>query len=241
MKYGIFGDVHGNIEAFEKVIEFYKNENIDEYLCVGDIVGYGTNPSECIEEIKRLKAETVCGNHDWAAAGILPLYDLNPAAKSAVEWTRENLNLNDKEFLKKLKLINEKKDFYVVHGSLYKPGLFPYILDVELAYQCFCEMNRDLCFVGHSHRAGFFFMQDERVDYTRESLVKVKPEVKYIVNVGSVGQPRDGDPRAAFCIFDTDKSTIEIKRVDYDIETAKNSILNAGLPEVLAYRLLEGR
>ena len=241
MRFGIFGDVHGNIEAFRKVIEFYKKENIDEYLCAGDIVGYGANPGECIEEIKRLKAETVCGNHDWAAAGTFPLYDFNPAARSAIEWTLENLNLSDKKFLKRLMLINKKKDFYVVHGSLYKADCFPYILDPESAYKCFCDMNRDLCFVGHSHVAGFFFMQDERVDYARECLVRVKPKVKYIVNVGSIGQPRDGDPMAAFCIFDTDKSTIEIKRVDYDIETAKNSILNAGLPEVLAYRLLEGR
>ncbi len=241
MRYGIFGDVHGNIEAFKKVIEFYKKENIDEYLCVGDIVGYGADPSECIEEIKRLKAKTVCGNHDWAAAGTSPLYYFNPAAKSGIEWTRENLNLSDKEFLKKLKLVNEKKDFYVVHGSLHEPDCFPYIWDIEAAYKCFCNMNRNLCFVGHSHVAGFFFMQDKRVDYGQGCLVRVKPEVKYIINVGSTGQPRDGNPKAAFCIFDTDKSTIEIKRVSYDVETAKDKILKAGLPEVLAYRLLEGR
>lgn len=241
MKYGIFGDVHGNIEAFKKVIETYKKENIDEYLCIGDIVGYGADPSECIKEVKRLKAKTVCGNHDWAGAGIFPSDDFNPAAKNAIEWTQKNLNLDEKRFLKELKVINEEKDFYIVHGSLYKPEFFSYILNAESAYKCFCHMNKKLCFVGHSHIAGFFSMQGEKVNYSRECLIKVKPNVKYIVNVGSIGQPRDNDPKAAFCIFDTDKSTIEIKRVEYDIETAKNKILNAGLPKALGYRLQEGR
>lgn len=241
MRYAIFGDIHGNIEAFKKVIEVYKKENIDKYFCVGDIVGYGANPKECIEEIKRLKAKTVCGNHDWAAAGMFPLDYFNPAAKTAIEWTQEKLTLDEKKFLKNLKLINDEKDFFIVHGSLYQPELFPYILDIESARKCFSNMKKELCFIGHSHVAGFFSMEDDVINYSCQSLIMIKPGMKYIVDVGSVGQPRDGNPEAAFCIFDTSKRTIETKRIEYDIEIAKNKILNAGLPNLLAYRLFEGK
>ena len=241
MKYGIFGDIHGNIEAFKEVIEVYKKEDIDEYLCVGDVVGYGANPRECIEEIKRLKAETVCGNHDWAAAGIFPLDYFNPAAKTATEWTREKLTSDEKRFLKNLELINDEKDFSVVHGSLYQPELFPYILDIESARRCFSHMKKGLCFIGHSHVPGFFYMEDDVINYSREDLVMIRLGVRYIIDIGSIGQPRDGNSKAAFCIFDTDKATIETRRVRYDVEAAKNKILDAGLPKALAYRLLEGR
>lgn len=240
MRYGIFGDIHGNIEAFKKVIEVYKKENIDKYFCVGDIVGYGANPSECIKEIKRLKAKIVSGNHDWAAAGIFPLDYFNPAAKTAIEWTQEKLTLDEKRFLGNLRLIHDEKDFSVVHGNLYQPELFPYVLDIESARKCFSNMKKELCFIGHSHTARFFSMKDDAIDYNCEDLIMIKPEVKYIVDVGSIGQPRDGNPNAAFCIFDIDKSIIEIRRVKYDIEAAKNKILEVGLPESLGYRLLKG-
>ncbi len=233
MRYGIFGDIHGNIEAFKKVIEAYKKENIDKHFCVGDIVGYGANPSECIEEIKRLKAKTVCGNHDWAAAGIFPLDGFNPAAKNAIEWTQKNLTSDDKQFLKDLKPIHDEKDFSIVHGSLYESDLFPYTLDTEAAYRCFIQMKKELCFVGHSHIAGFFSMKGNLINYSREDVVKIESGIKYIIDVGSIGQPRGGNPKATFCIFDTDKSAIEIKRVQYDIDSAKIKIIEAGLPQSL--------
>ena len=241
MRYGIFGDIHSNIEAFREVIKAYKKEAIDRYISIGDIVGYGASPHECIKEIKSLEADTVCGNHDWAAVGIFPLDYFNPAAKEAAEWTRDVLRPDEKEFLKKLELVIDEKDFSIVHGSLYKPDFFPYILNSESAYRCFQRMERDLCFVGHSHTPVVFWLERDEIRHSFEGLIKLRQDVKYIINVGSVGQPRDNNPKACLSIFDSSKNTIEIKRVGYDTEGAKNKILKAGLPESLGYRLLEGR
>lgn len=241
MRYGIFGDVHSNLEAFKEIIEAYKKQDIDEYFCVGDIVGYGANPRECIEEIKRLKTRTTCGNHDWASVGVFSMDYFNPAARSAVKWTQEKLTQAEKEFLKNLELVIDEGNFSIVHGSLCRPGRFPYILDTGSAYRCFQRMEKELCFVGHSHMSAVFWLEEDKIKYTFENFVKIKPGIKYIINVGSVGQPRDNNSKAAFCIFDTDKKTIEIKRVDYDTEGAKNKILKAGLPESLGYRLLKGQ
>ncbi|MFC1624590.1 metallophosphoesterase family protein [Candidatus Omnitrophota bacterium] len=241
MRYGIFGDVHSNLEAFQEVIEAYKKENIDRYLSVGDIVGYGTDPHLCIEGIKRLNAKSVCGNHDRASIGLFNADYFNHAARRAVEWTRERLSEEDVNFLRSLDLVMDEGNFSVVHGSLDKPGFFYYIRDSESSYGCFQKMERDLCFVGHTHTPIIFFMEGDKVKYTLENLIKLKPKVKYIVNVGSVGQPRDGNPKAAFSIYDSDKKTIEIKRVRYDIERAKHKILDTPLPEHLGYRLSEGR
>ncbi len=241
MRYGIFADIHGNREAFEAVLKAYKKEKIDRYISIGDIVGYGADPHWCIEEVKGLGASSVAGNHDWASAGVFSPDYFNYAARKAVEWTKENLSPEEKEYLKALGLIVNEGGFSVVHGSLEKPGFFYYILDTESAYNCFRRMEQGLCFVGHSHVPVIFFMEDRDIKHGFDNFIKIKPGKKYIVNVGSVGQPRDGNRKAAFSIFDTDKMTVEIKRVDYDIDSAKNKILAAGLPEILAYRLLEGR
>lgn len=241
MKYGIFGDIHGNIEAFKEVIEVYKKEDIDKYFCVGDIVGYGADPHQCIEEVKGLNAGTVCGNHDRASVGLFSTDYFNHAARQAVEWTQENLGADEKEFLKNLGLVIDEEDFTVVHGSMDRPEDFDYIIATESACRCFRKMEKNLCFVGHSHMPAVFFMKKDKVTHTCETFININPGIKYIVNVGSVGQARDGNPLAAYCIFDTDKATIETRRVRYDVEAAKNKILDAGLPKVLAYRLLEGR
>jgi diadenosine tetraphosphatase ApaH/serine/threonine PP2A family protein phosphatase len=240
MRYGIFADIHSNLEAFQAVIDAYKKEAIDRYILAGDIVGYGADPHWCIEEIKRLNIKAVCGNHDWASAGVFRPDYFNDAAKKAVEWTEERLSQEEKAFLKNLDLVIKEADFSVVHGSLKKPDLFYYIMDTDSAYACFREMREGLCFVGHSHAPLVFFTEGDKIKKTFDRPINIRSGKRYIVNVGSVGQPRDGDPRASFCIYDTDKKTIEIKRVAYDIESAKKKILSAGLPGVLAYRLVEG-
>lgn len=241
MRYGIFGDIHSNLEAFQEVIKSYKKDNIDRYICVGDIVGYGADPGQCIQEIKKLNAKSICGNHDWASVGLFNTTYFNYAAKEAVRWTQEILSVEEKEFLKSLGLIIDEDDFSLVHGSLYKPDLFYYIVDIDSARRCFQKMEKDICFVGHSHVPMIFFMKGDKIGYTFDNFIKIERKIKYIVNVGSVGQPRDGNPDTAFSIFDTERMSIEIKRAGYDIEGAKNKILKAGLPEILGYRLLEGR
>lgn len=242
MRYAVFGDIHSNLEAFQAVIEVYKKEDIDRFICVGDIVGYGADPHWCIEEVQKINAEIVCGNHDWASVGRFGTEYFNYAAREAVRWTRGILTDGEKEFLGSLGLVINEKDFSVVHGSLDRPDFFYYIIDEKSAYRCFRNMEKtNLCFVGHSHVPVVFSMEDDVIKYTYRNLIELKKAVKYIVNVGSVGQPRDGNPSAAFSIYDSDRMTVEIKRVNYDIESAKNKILSAGLPEFLGQRLVEGR
>jgi len=240
MRYGIFGDIHSNLEAFDRIIAEYKKEHIDKYICVGDIVGYGASPHECLRRFMDLNAISVCGNHDWASIGLFPVEYFNNIAKEAVEWTQEILNKEERGFLKSLKLIIKGQGFVVAHGSLCRPELFDYISDIKSAVKSFQIMEEDICFIGHSHIPAVFFMHEGKVKRATEDSIKVEPGLKYIINVGSVGQPRDGNPQAGFCIYDSNKKTVEIKRVDYDIEVAKNKILKAGLPEKLGYRLLTG-
>ena len=240
MRYGIFSDVHGNLEALEEVLEKYKEENIDKYLCVGDLVGYGANPKECIQKIKGLKAEIVAGNHDWAAVGLTDTTYFRPVAKQAIIWTATQLDEKEKKFLKSLKLVYKNKDLIAAHGTLNDPEKFQYLLDSDLAQMTFDLMKKNICFVGHSHVLGAFITDGKKTSYSSKSKIKIEKNKKYIINVGSVGQPRDRNSRAAFCIFDTEKNEINLKRTNYNIEEAQKKIAKAGLPQFLAARLASG-
>jgi diadenosine tetraphosphatase ApaH/serine/threonine PP2A family protein phosphatase len=241
MRYAIFSDVHANLEAFESVIGALEGEKVDSYICGGDIVGYGADPSSCIKLTEELTHNAICGNHDWASVDEFDISYFNPHAKAAVHWTAENINGAEKEYLKALKVLHEEEDLIVVHGSLDEPERFHYILDLYAARQNFDILQKKICFVGHSHSPVIFLKSGDEVTYTRETKVELDRETSYIVNVGSVGQPRDGDPRACYAIYDTDCGTIEIKRVSYDVKKTQNKILDAGLPPVLAERLGMGR
>jgi len=242
MRYGIFSDVHSNIEALEAVMEAYKKESIDIYLCVGDVVGYATNPSECIKLVKEVTSFTVAGNHDWAVVDIFSIDYFNSNAKKAILWTKQNLNDQDKYYLSSLKLIYKNNDLTLVHGSLNKPEDFYYMTDIETAEESFSLLENNLCFIGHTHISGVFVKdKEQRIYYYDSEYIPLKEENKYIINVGSVGQPRDGNPLACYCIFDTDKKEVFIKRKDYDIKSTYNKIVKAGLPLFLAERLYWGR
>ncbi len=151
MRYAIFADIHSNLEALEAVISSYTKENIDKYLCVGDIVGYGANPSECISRLKNLKALIVGGNHDWASVGLTNADYFNPIAKEAILWTEGILSADDKKFLKSLELIYEDKVLTLVHGSLNDPERFYYIMDTYTAHPSFELLKTQVGFVGQSH------------------------------------------------------------------------------------------
>lgn len=240
MRYGIFSDIHGNLEAFQEVIDAYKKEKIDRHLCVGDIVGYGADPTECIDQTKQLQALTVAGNHDWAAVDMTDITYFNPVAKQAIIWSREKLPAAEKEFLKSLKLVYENADLILVHGTLNKPEEFNYLLDVDLAILDFDLMKKNICFIGHSHTVGVFIEAKGAISYSVQTQIKMDPIKKYIVNVGSVGQPRDRDNRASYCIFDTEKKEVYFKRVKYNIQKCQEKIVKAGLPPFLAARLMAG-
>ncbi len=243
MLYCIFGDIHGNLEALEAVLADAREQQADAYVCVGDIVGYGANPSECIAKVREVTDKTVAGNHDWAAVGRTDIEYFNIFAREAVLWTQNHLSEEQKTFLSRLPLTIELDRFTVVHSTPHRPELFGYIENAMAARLSFQALTSPLAFVGHSHVPVTFFYEDdgEEIWYTQETEIPLGDFSKTIVNVGSVGQPRDDNPKAAYALYDTDRQLVTIRRVEYDVETAKQKILDAGLPEVLAARLLIGR
>lgn len=241
MRYGIFSDIHGNLEAMMAVAEAFKKENVDCYFCVGDVVGYGANPNECVEVVKAISSVCIAGNHDWAVIGKVDTTTFNPVAKEAILWTAECSTSQALAFLSDLELIYKNEDVILVHGTLQEAGFFHYLVDIVQAQIMFSMMDRAVCFVGHSHIAGIFDKSQNGIVYAPPREVKMEAGHQYIVNVGSVGQPRDGDPRACFCVFDTGENVIQLHRVAYDIKEAQRKIVEAGLPEFLAYRLAVGR
>lgn len=241
MKYGIFSDVHGNLEAFESACDYYDNCKIDKFIFLGDIVGYGANPRECISLLKKLKPVLIAGNHDFAVLNKIRLNFFNPYAKAAIKWTKKQLKFEDFKYLNKFELIYEEDKFIGVHGSLANPEKFYYINDKNEALINFNCLKKNICFVGHSHRMGTYELkEDGSILYIRSKYIKLNCNAKYIVNVGSVGQPRDGDPKSCLCIYDNVKDDVEFFRLEYDIKKAADKIVLNGLPSWLADRLYEG-
>jgi len=241
VKYGIISDIHGNLPALEGVLTKLKEQGVDQYVCGGDIVGYGANPRECIDIIRNLDCKTIAGNHDWAAIEMINVDLFNIYARSAVLWTREQLSKSDLEYLQSLPLQVYMEDFEISHGTVHAPENFDYIQCFEDAEKSFQEMKTNLCFLGHSHVPIAFFMMKDSVTYSLETRILFDEKIRTMVNVGSVGQPRDENPRACCAVFDSDTSEVHILRVDYDVEAAAKSIVDAGLPKILAFRLYEGK
>ncbi|MCX5679560.1 MAG: metallophosphoesterase family protein [Candidatus Omnitrophica bacterium] len=225
MRYAVLSDIHGNLEAFEAVLKYLETEDIDSYVSLGDIVGYGANPSECIRLLRSLKpSASIAGNHDRGVVGSFDLGDFNEYARAAVLWTRKVLRSLELEYLKSLSAVHVSKKFTLVHGSLKEPADFNYIFSSAEAAESMKLSTTPLLFIGHTHAAHIYKFDSER----------------RVVNAGSIGQPRDRDHRASFVIYDDDKFDIKIIRVDYDIEKARKKILDAGLPVFLGDRLREG-
>jgi len=242
MKYAIIADIHGNLEALTAVTGAAAKEKVDAYLCIGDVVGYGADPAETIRLTRSLDPKVVvAGNHEWGVLGLLDIDYFNEYAAAAIEWTKGVLSQEDLDYLKSFRMEYDEGNFTLVHGSLDMPAKFSYILDEDDAYITMKLMRTPVCFVGHTHLPGIFYFEDGTIQFTKGPEVKLEHEKKYIINVGSVGQPRDGDPRASYVIYDDTLSTVVVKRVAYDIEAAQKKIKKAGLPAWLAGRLAEGR
>ena len=240
MRYGIVADIHGNLEALEAVIAVCEERGVNAYLSTGDIVGYGANPSECIDRIQGLGTVVTAGNHDWAAANLLSLDYFNPYAREAIYWTQERLSKAQFQYLHDLSLIETVDTVTLVHGTLYDPENFDYLLTAYDAHLSLQLQDTHLCLVGHSH-VPITFLLDGSVSYSFDARIDISGIEKAIVNPGSVGQPRDENPKAAFGIYDTETQIVTIDRVDYDIEKATSKIIRAGLPEILAERLWLGK
>lgn len=241
MRYGIFSDIHSNLEALDAVLAAFAGERIDEYFCAGDIIGYGADPLSCLNKVRSLTYNIVAGNHEYACVDLFALSNLNELAACGVIWTKKALPLKELDFFKSLPLVFENKDFMMAHSSLDSPQEFYYLFQPYEAKVTFERLKRNVCFIGHTHRPKIFVKRDTIISNLSGYKAELNPDYKYVVNIGSVGQPRDGDARASYCIYDTDKQEVEIKRVPYDIETAQKKIIAAGLPKVLAERLAVGR
>ncbi|MHC4598946.1 MAG: metallophosphoesterase family protein [Planctomycetota bacterium] len=241
MKYGIFGDIHGNFEALEAVVEQLKSHGVEKFICVGDIVGYGANPVECVNLVRELCSVVVAGNHDFATIEKLNIDFFNSYAREAVVWTRKQISQEHTDYLAGLNLVEKIEDeMTVVHGSLNFPEMFDYIQTSYDAHLSLQSLDTQICFLGHSHVPVSFF-QKKTVSYSMESEFKLEEGQNALVNVGSVGQPRDENPEACYAVYDSDEKLILVLRTPYDIDLAGRKILEAGLPEILAERLRYGR
>lgn len=244
MRIGVLGDIHGNLEALQAVVEAMRRENLDEWVQVGDLVGYGPEPSACIDLVRSLGCVVCMGNHDAAVLGLLDTSYFNNFARAAIHWTRGQLRPQDFDYLQSLQLVVRKPDYTVVHGTLHMPEQFGYVISPVEAMDSLEHQQTFVCFVGHSHVPAVYLDHGagtpQQIPYQPTIDVLVHGFRKVLMNVGSVGQPRDEDPRAAYAVFDTTTLTASIRRVAYDISGVQGKIRRAGLPEMLANRLALG-
>jgi predicted phosphodiesterase len=240
MRYAIIADIHGNLEALECVLEDIKSQKCTHVVCLGDVVGYGANPKECLDIVRAMNIPVVKGNHDEYIGNDDDPEGFNDAAAEAVSWTRAQLTPEDRKWLRDLKYFRLVANFSIVHATLDAPQRWGYVFEKLEAAASFTYQNTPVCFFGHTH-VPVAFVRDSYVRGGTYSKFKVEPGRKYFINVGSVGQPRDGDPRAAYVVYDLPTQTIELRRLKYDVATAQRKIRAAGLPEKLAERLATGR
>lgn len=240
MKYAILGDIHANLEAFKVVLEDAKAQGCTHYACVGDVVGYNANPKECLDIVRQMAMPCVKGNHDEYCSAESGLEGFNPHAATAVEWTRKQLTDDDRRWLRELKYMRLVASFSIVHATLDGPQRWGYVADKLAAAASFTYQNTAVCFFGHTHLP-LAFIRDNVVRGGTYSKFRIEPGRKFFINCGSVGQPRDGNPKSAYVIYDMDEGSVELRRLDYDIAAAQAKIRAAGLPERLADRLEYGK
>jgi diadenosine tetraphosphatase ApaH/serine/threonine PP2A family protein phosphatase len=241
LRYAVLSDVHGNLEALRAVFADAA-DRADAVLCLGDTVGYGADPGPCVELMGERATASVAGNHEYAVTGRIGMEWFNPYAREAAEWTRGHLDADCRAYLDALPLVSEVGDAVLVHASPSRPEEWDYILSPEDGFAVLRDFTTRLCFIGHSHVPGAWSIASSGPEHERGAVcLRLEPGRRYLVNVGSVGQPRDRDVRAAYAIWDMDARTVEIRRVAYDVETARRKIVSAGLPSVLGDRLRAGR
>jgi predicted phosphodiesterase len=240
MRIAILSDLHANLEATDAVLADARDRGCTDYVCLGDVVGYNANPRACLEIVQELGCPVVKGNHDEQASLDESSRDFNALAEMAINWTREQLTEPDKQWLRDLGFTRQIGDFTIVHATLHRPEQWGYVFNTLDAAASFAYQETTVCFFGHTHVAGAF-VRDDGVKRMRVDELKIEPTKKYFINTGSVGQPRDGDWRAAYCIYHVDKNVVEQRRLKYDVATAQDKIIKAGLPRLLAERLKLGR
>ncbi len=241
MKYAIIADIHANLEAFNTVLADIKAQNCTHVACLGDVVGYNANPKECLDIVRGMNIPVVKGNHDEYCSIENDLEGFNPHAAEAINWTRDQLTAEDRQWLRDLKYMRLVTSFTLVHATLDQPQRWGYVFDKLAAAASFTYQNTAICFFGHTHVPLAFVRDAGQVKGGTYSKFKIEPGKKYFINVGSVGQSRDGVPKATYVVYDMQEQSIELRRLDYDMATTQKKILDAGLPARLAERLALGR
>ena len=242
MRLGIFSDVHANVEALTAVVEAFRRERIDRYVCLGDSVGYGGSPNECCDIIRELAAFTILGNHDAAVAGRMDYSYYYDAARQALDRHAGQLSSTNMAWLRSLPYHRREGAEYYCHGSPLNLEEFEYIFAPEQAARCLPIWDElgDATFIGHSHLCKAFALSESEVFEVVAPKFQLRDGHRYIISVGSVGQPRDYDNRASYTVYDTEDKTFEFKRVAYDIESAANRIYDADLERNFGNRLFLG-
>ena len=240
MRYALIADIHANLTAFTAVLDDIKLKGgVEEIWCLGDVVGYGPDPHQCIELLRQYNHVCVAGNHDWAAIGKLDTSNFNPDAAVACRWTAQQLTPEDVKYLESLPLVSQKDDFTLVHGSPREP-IWEYLMSASSARENFTYFQSHFCLVGHSHVPLAFRYGDDGVC----SFSSFSPYAglilgrnRLIINPGGVGQPRDGDPRASYAIYDSERKMVRLYRVPYDIDATQVRMVRHNLPMRLVVRL----
>lgn len=243
MIYALISDVHGNLEALTAVMDDIKRHGaIDEIFFLGDAVGYGANPNEVLQIINSHCHVKLMGNHDYSALGLLDPAEFNVYAQSGINFSVSVLTTQSQGILSSFRLIDRVGDLLLVHATPDEPDAWNYCLSSAEANRQFCCFDEPICFLAHSHQP-LVFVQDPlgECDMLRDEELKLSDENRYIINIGSVGQPRDGDPRACYVIYDTISQRLQYRRLHYDIETAQGKMRAVDLPDFLIERLAAGR
>jgi diadenosine tetraphosphatase ApaH/serine/threonine PP2A family protein phosphatase len=236
----ILSDIHANLPALEAVLEDLTEQGCGEICCLGDLVGYGARPSECIELLRSRGIPCLRGNHDAAVMEGSAETCGGGSLAQMWEWTEQALGSDQRQWLASLPLVLRRAEFEAVHATLHAPEKWGYVIDAQSAELHFREQEGALCFIGHTHRPMVWRSGDECGRLPSDP-VKIDHTTKQLINVGSVGQPRDGDARACYATYDLEKSEVVWRRVAYNITLAQNAIEDAGLPIQFADRLSEGK
>jgi predicted phosphodiesterase len=214
MKYAIIADIHANLPALQTVLRDAEQQGCTHTACLGDIVGYCWQPKQCVDIIRSMNASCVQGNHDVYCSTNEPLETFNPHAAESIQWTREQLTEEDQRWLRDLPMVQIVDGFTIVHALLDEPGRWGYVFDKLMAGASFVHQTTPVCFFGHTH-VPVAFIKDSTVRGGLYSKFKIEKGKQYFVNVGSVGQPRDNNPRAGYVTYDLDTQVVELRRLDY--------------------------
>lgn len=243
MRYAIISDIHGNAEALSAVLRDIEPRKPDAIFCLGDVVGYYPNPEECIELVKQHTDCCVAGNHDYAAIGRIDTSNFTFYAYMAMEWTKRNLSDKALDFLETLPLSVERDGVFMTHSSPSNPRDWVYVFpdSEEAIFKAFNCLIYKINLIGHTHWPSIMLQEDDKIVLHNEHSLRIKEDHYYLINVGSVGQPRDFDSRSCYAFYDTESREFSLIRVAYDFRVTQKKIEEAKLPPFLAQRLEKGR